>query len=130
MQPPRRHRQQSFSVAVGKMENLLSQSQDNGIHGLDFPSRSNTAPYVEDRSEQTWFPSGSSFNPNGVNTLRVSSCGPHIVDLSSSVLVGTWNNGVATHQLKPLTCGVHGRVERLTCYVSSAKADDILEYGR
>ena len=112
------------------MESLLSQSQDNLIHGLDFSISSNTASYVEERSEQTWFPSGNFFSPNGVRTIRVRVSGNSFVDLSSLVLVGKLTNDVGNHPLKPLTCGLHGMISRFTCYVNGAKAEDVLEYGR
>ena len=112
------------------MESLLSQSQDNLIGGLDFSSSSNTASYVEDRSEQNWFPSGIYFSPNGARIIRASVSGNHIVDIRSFALVGKLHNEAGNHPLKLLTCGIHAMVQRFTCYVNGAQAEDILEYGR
>ena len=69
------------------MESLLSSSQDNLIHGLDFSISSNTASYVEERSERQWMASSNFFSPSGVRVIRVNVAGNDFVDLSSLVLV-------------------------------------------
>ena len=116
--------------AISKMENLLSQSQDNLIHGLDFSVSSNTASYVESRSEVTWFPSGNYFSPNGVRTIRVSVSGNSFIDLYYLLLVGNLHNDVPNHNLKPLTCGIHGMIDIFGVYVNGAKCGDQIGYGR
>ena len=65
------------------MESLLSSSQDNLIHGLDFSISSNTASYVEDRSERQWMASSNYFSSSGVRTIRINVAGNEFVDLSS-----------------------------------------------
>ena len=112
------------------MESLLSSSQDNLIHGLDFSISSNTASYVEERSERQFMASSNHFSPAGVKTIRINVAGNEFVDLSSILLVGNFHNDSATNVLQPLTCGIHGLVSRFTCYISGSKAEDIFSYGR
>ena len=112
------------------MESLLSTSQDNLIGGLDFSISSNTASYVEDRSESSWMASSNYFSPTGVRTIRVNIAGNTFCDLSSLILVGILHNDDGANTLQPLTCGLHGLISRFTCYVSGSKAEDILHYNR
>ena len=112
------------------MESLLSSSQDNLIHGLDFSISSNTAPYVEERSERQWMASSNYFSPSGVRTIRINVAGNNFVDISSLLLVGKLHNDDGSNQLTPLTCGIHGMISRFTAYVSGTKAEYILHYGR
>ena len=85
------------------MESLLSSSQDSLIHGLDFSISSNTAQYVEDRSERQWMASNNYFSSTGVRTMRFNIAGIELVDLSSLVMVGILHNDDATNALYPLT---------------------------
>ena len=112
------------------MESLLSSSQDNLIHGLDFSISSNTASYVEERSERQFMASSNHFSPSGVRTIRINVAGNEFIDLSSLLLVGMLHNDDGTHALQPLTCGIHGMISRFTVYISGSKAEDILHYGR
>ena len=112
------------------MESLLSSSQDNLIHGLDFNISSNTASYVEERSERQFMASSNHFSPSGVRTIRINVAGNEFIDLSSLLLVGMLHNDDGTHALQPLTCGIHGMISRFTVYISGSKAEDILHYGR
>ena len=112
------------------MESLLNQSQDSLIHGLDFSISSNTAQYVEERSERNWLANAQLFSPAGVRTIRVNIADNSFVDLSSLVLVGVLHNGDAAKVLSPLTGGIHGAISRFTAYVSGTKAEDIQHYGR
>ena len=112
------------------MESLLNQSQDSLIHGLDFSISSNTAQYVEERSERNWLANAQLFSPTGVRTIRVNIADNSFVDLSSLVLVGVLHNGDAAKVLSPLTGGIHGAISRFTAYVSGTKAEDIQHYGR
>ena len=112
------------------MESLLSSSQDNLIHGLDFSISSNTASYVEERSERQFMASSNHFSPAGVKTIRINVAGNEFIDLSSILLVGNFHNDSATNVLQPLTCGIHGMISRFTCYISGSKGEDILHYGR
>ena len=112
------------------MESLLSSSQDNLIHGLDFSISSNTASYVEDRSERQWMASSNYVSPSGVRTIRINVAGNNMVDLSSLLLVGTLHNDDTTKVLAPLTCGIHGLISRFAVYISGSKAEDILHDGR
>ena len=112
------------------MESLLNQSQDSLIHGLDFSISSNTAQYVEERSERNWLANNNFFSPAGVRTIRVNIADNSFVDLSSLVLVGILKNDNATQPLDPLTAGIHGAISRFTAYVSGTKAEDIMHYGR
>ena len=84
------------------MESLLSSSQDNLIHGLDFSISSNTASYVEERSERQFMASCNLFSPAGVKTIRINVAGNEFIDLSSILLVGNLHNDSATHVLRPL----------------------------
>ena len=99
------------------MESLLSTSQDNLIAGLDFSISSNTASYVEDRSESSWMASSNYVSPTGVRTIRVNVAGNTCCDLSSLILVGMLHNDDGTNVLQPLTCGLHGLISRFACYV-------------
>ena len=112
------------------MESLLNQSQDSLIHGLDFSISSNTAQYVEERSERNWLANAPLFSPTGVRTIRVNIADNSFVDLSSLVLVGVLKNGNAAQPMDPLTAGIHGAITRFTAYVSGTKAEDIMHYGR
>ena len=112
------------------MESLLNQSQDSLIHGLDFSISSNTAQYVEERSERNWLANSNYFSPTGVRTIRVNIADNSFVDLSSLVLVGILHNDDGANALLPLTCGIHGAISRFTAYVSGTKAEDILHYNR
>ena len=112
------------------MESLLSSSQDNLIHGLDVSISSNTASYVEERSERQWMASSNYFSPSGVRTIRINVAVNKCVDLSSLILVGKLHNDDGTKALHPLTCGIHGMISRCSIYVSGSKAEDILHYGR
>ena len=112
------------------MESLLSSSQDNLIHGLDFSISSNTASYVEERSERQWMASSNYFSPSGVRTIRINVAGNNFVDLSSLILVGKLHNDDGTNALHPLTCGIQGMMYRCSIFVSGNKAEDILHYGR
>ena len=112
------------------MESLLNQSQDSLIHGLDFSISSNTAQYVEERSERNWLANSNYFSPGGVRTIRVNIADNCFVDFSSLVLVGVLHNDHGTHTLTPLTCGIHGAISRFTAYVSGTKAEDIMHYNR
>ena len=112
------------------MESLLNQSTDSLIHGLDFSISSNTAQYVEERSERNWLANSNYFSPEGVKTIRVNIAGNEFVDLSSLTLVGILTNDDGAKVLTPLTCGIHGAFSRFTAYVSGAKAEDILHYKR
>ena len=112
------------------MESLLSSSQDNLIHGLDFSISSNTASYVEERSERQWMASSNHFSLAGVRTIRINCAGNEFVDLSSLLLVGVLHNDSTTEHLHPLTCGIHGMISRFSVYVSGSKAEDIMMYGR
>ena len=89
------------------MESLLNQSQDSLIHGLDFSISSNTAQYVEERSERNWLANAPLFSPAGVRTIRVNIADNSFEDLSSLVLVGILKNDDAAKTLDPLTAGVH-----------------------
>ena len=112
------------------MEYVLSTSQDNLIGGVDFSISSNTASYVEDRSESSWMASSNYFRPTGVRTIRVNIAGNTFCDLSSLIVVGILHNDDGANTLQPLTCGLHGLISRFTCYVSGSKAEDILRYNR
>ena len=112
------------------MESLLNQSQDSLIHGLDFSISSNTAQYVEERSERNWLANSNLFSPTGVRTIRVNIADNSFVDLSSLVLVGILHNDSADKVLTPLTPGIHGAISRFTAYISGTKGEDILHYGR
>ena len=112
------------------MESLLNQSQGSLIHGLDFSISSNTAQYVEERSERNWLANAQLFSPAGVQTIRVNIADNSFVDLSSLVLVGVLKNDNAAQPLDPLTAGIHGAITRFTAYVSGTKAEDIMHYGR
>ena len=112
------------------MESLLNQSQDSLIHGLDFSISSNTAQYVEERSERNWLANAQLFSPAGVRTIRVNIADNSFVDLSSLVLVGVLHNGDAANVLSPLTGGIRGAISRYTAYVSGTKAEYIQHYGR
>ena len=112
------------------MESLLSQSQDQLIHGLDYSISQNSAQQCENRSEVTWLPSGNCFSPNGVRTIRVSVTGHSFIDLYELVLVRKLHNGVPNHNLKPLTCGIHGMIGRSPVYVNGAKCEDQIGYGK
>ena len=112
------------------MESLLNQSQDSLIHGLDFSISSNTAQYVEERSERNWLANAQLFSPAGVRTIRVNIADNSFVDLSSLVLVGVLKNDNAAQPMDPLTAGIHGAITRFTAYVSGTKAEDIMHYGR
>ena len=111
------------------MESLWSSSQDNLIHGLDFSISSNTASYVEERSERQFMASSNHFSPAGVKTIRINVAGNEFIDLSSILLVGNLHNDSANLVLRPLTCAIHGLISRFTCYISGSKAEDILSYG-
>ena len=112
------------------MESLLNQSQDSLIHGLDFSISSNTAQYVEERSERNWLADSNFFIPTGVKTIRVNIADNSFVDLSSLVLVGVLHNDSGANVLTPLTPGIHGAISRFTAYVSGTKVEDIMHYGR
>ena len=112
------------------MESLLNQSQDSLIHGLDFSISSNTAQYVEERSERNWLANSNFFSPTGVKTIRVNIADNSFVDLSSLVLVGVLHNDSGANVLTPLTPGIHGAISRFTAYVSGTKVEDIMHYGR
>ena len=112
------------------MESLLNQSQDSLIHGLDFSISSNTAQYVEERSERNWLANSNYFSPTGVRTIRVNIADNSFVDLSSLTLVGILHNDDVTNVLTPLTPGIHGAISRFTAYVSGTKVEDIMHYGR
>ena len=96
----------------------MSSSQDSLIHGLDFSIGSNTAQYVEDRSERAWMASSNYFSAGGVRTIRVNVAGNEFVDLSSLVLVGTLKNDNLNSTLNPLDCGIHWLISRFTAYAS------------
>ena len=87
------------------MEPLLNQSQGSLIHGFDFSISSNSAQYVEERSERNWLANSNYFRPTGVRTIRVNIADNSFVDLSSLVLVGILHNDDATKVLTPLTPG-------------------------
>ena len=111
------------------MESLLSASSDQLIHHLDFSIGSNSASYVEDRSEVQWHASSNYFSPTGVRTIRVNIAGNQFVDLSTLVLVFTLHNDDGTNVMQCLTTGPHCLFSRYTSYVSGAKAEDILHYN-
>ena len=71
------------------MEAALSSSNtDNLINGLDFSLNQNTASYVEDRPESTWFASSNYFSPTGVRATRANVAGNTFEDLTTMVVTG------------------------------------------
>ena len=90
------------------MESLLNQSQDSLIHGLDFSISSNSAQYVEERSERNWLANSNYFSPTGVRTIRVNIADNSFVDLSPFVLVGILHNDDGAKVLSPSRVGFTG----------------------
>ena len=58
------------------MESVISGAEDRLIHMLDYKVSSNSASYVTDRREVSFFPSGGdSYGPSAVRTLRFQLAG-------------------------------------------------------
>jgi len=110
---------------------VQSSGTDSLIHALSFKVDSNSAQYVINRREASFFPSGDKFTgDSGVKVMRFNIGGNGFIDLSSLVLSVKCQNMVADKAMKPLTSGAHNLIERMTIDVSGARAEDISNYGR
>ncbi len=110
---------------------VQSSGTDSLIHALSFKVDSNSAQYVINRREASYFPSGDKFTGDlGVKVLRFQLAGNGFIDLSSLVLSAKCQNTISDKPMKPLTSGMHNLIERMTIDVSGARAEDISNYGR
>ena len=86
---------------MSSLESSIAAADVAPIAGLQF-KLPGVNDFVTAREEVQFFPSGNSFAPSGVRTLRVSASGNGFADLSTAVLSFTVKeNGVAP--LKPLS---------------------------
>ena len=74
------------------LESSLAAAEVAPISGLQF-KLPGVADYVTSRSEVTFVPSGNTFAPSGVRTLRVNASGNGFADLSTAVLEFTVTEG-------------------------------------
>ena len=111
------------------MESLAASSQDNLIHSLDFSLPSDSASYVENRSESCFYASSNSFSPTGVKAIRIAVAASTFVDLGSAYLTFRLHND-GTDPLLPLTTAAHCFFNRYTATVSGSKAEHIQDYAR
>ena len=74
---------------------------------MDFNTGSNSATFVEDRSEIQWHASPYYFSPTGERTIRVNIAGNSCVDLSTLVLMFTLYNDGAVNVMLCLTMAPH-----------------------
>jgi len=110
---------------------VQSGGSDSLIHALSFKVDSNSAQYVVNRREASFFASGDKFTGDtGVKVLRFNIGGNGFIDLSSLVLSVKCTNKIGDKPMKPLTSGAHNLIERMTIDVSGARAEDISNYGR
>ena len=83
------------------LESSLAAAEVALISGLQF-KLPGVADYVTSRSEVTFVPSGNTFAPSGVRTLRVNASGNGFANLSTAVLEFTVTEG-NVGALKPLS---------------------------
>ena len=83
------------------LESSLAAAEVAPISGLQFKLPV-VADYVTSRYEVTFVPSGNTFAPSGVRTLRVNASGNGFADLSTAVLEFTVTEG-NVGALKPLS---------------------------
>ena len=94
------------------MEITLSAQEPGLIEALDF-RLPQVANYVTSREEVVFVPSGNTFGPNGVRTLRIPISGGAFVDASSITIEATLTNLDSTNLLTPTTCSLAGFFEEL-----------------
>ena len=111
------------------MKSLAASSQDNLIHSLDFSLSSDSASYVENRSESCFYASSNSFSPTGVKAIRIAIAASTFVDFGSAFLTFRLHNDGA-NPLLPATTAAHCLFSRYTATVSGSKAEDIQDYAR
>ena len=116
------------------MDNLVSESAEAQIDGLDF-SLPTTSMAVTSRRFINVFPAGSAiYNSNFGNKVirfNMSADDNQFLDLSSVRMFAVLqnNDGTANHYLRPIG-GLHSFFSRYTCNVGGQQVQDIIEYNR
>ena len=103
------------------LEASISASEIGPIAGLQY-KLPQVAPFVVDRSESYFVPSGGSeFSPGNVRTMRIPITGHNFCDLSTAVLEFNVHNSSAA-QLQPI-CGAASFFNELKVMVSGVEVE-------
>ena len=115
------------------MAESVYQSQGEAlVPQLSYRMPQDAARYMISRREISSFPSGNSFGPAGVRTMRIDlgGGGAGFADLSSLAIQMTFHNDDAAKSLTPLTCGAHCLVNRIRLYCSGTLVEEVQYAGR
>jgi hypothetical protein len=116
---------------MSSLESSIAAADVAPIAGLQF-KLPGVSDFVTSREEVSFFPSGNTFAPTGVRTLRVSASGNGFADLSTAVLSFTVKeNNVAA--LKPLSANGSSFFSELRLLASGVELERIggsCSYGR
>ena len=110
------------------MESILASTEDHLVSNLAFKLPSNSASYVTDKQQATYFPQGGDvYSPNnGQRVIRVSLSSSGYIDLSSLVFTMDFNNG-PLGACTTLVNGGHCLFTRVRVLISGTEVEN-LEY--
>ena len=84
------------------MEAITAAQSDHLVASLDFRLKDDSASYVVDRQEISYFAPSNFYSPSGVKVLRFSLAGTGFLDLSSLVFSALFTNDDSSKALVPL----------------------------
>jgi hypothetical protein len=110
------------------MESILASTEDHLVSNLAFKLPQNSASYVTDKQQATYFPQGGDiYSPlNGQRVIRFSLSSSGYLDLSSLVFTMDFTNG-PTHPCTTLVNGGHCLFTRVRVLISGTEVEN-LEY--
>ena len=111
------------------MESSLAAQEDQIINSLDY-TLPKLAPYVSQREEVVYVPSGAIFRPDGLRLLRIPITTDGFIDASTIVIEATVRNGSATKLLSFSDSSIASLISEMRVFMSGVEVERIQDYGR
>ena len=100
------------------------------MSSLDFRLKDDSASYVVDRQEISYFAPSNYYSPTGVKVIRFSLAGTGFLDLSSLVFSALFSNDDSSKALVPLCQEANSIFSRMRIVIGGATAEDLQYFNR
>ena len=112
------------------MEAISAAQSDHLVASLDFRLKDDSASYVIDRQEVSYFAPSNFYSPTGVKVIRFSLSGTGFLDLSSLVFTALFTNDDSSKVLVPLCQEANSVFSRMRIVIGGSTAEDLQYFNR